>query len=236
MKKLFSLLVAFFGAFLAPVIDNFVSKFGIIRFIIQPQGITPQQKISDVANKFGLQGLMNMQGTTRILYDTLRTEGVTVFEFFKNSQNRDFPLTNVGSFGNKLEQGESLAILNFHLSVIRKGEISGLWDTPLSAYTAVYNDLMLGEIELQLANQVVMKPIPLLNMISSFNKDSNFGQLAAESHTVFNFNTLITIPPLMDFIFRVRTTGVGFTYEGYENYLRLTIEGVGSILAPKNTF
>jgi hypothetical protein len=82
--------------------------------IIQSR-VTPQQKMVAVNNKFGNSNIKNQQGTTRVIYDSLPLDGRTTFRFFENANNRTFPLTNIGSEGNRLEVGSTFTIEKAYL-------------------------------------------------------------------------------------------------------------------------
>ena len=54
-----------------------------MRGIIQA-GVTPQQKMVAVNNKFGNNNIASQQGTTRVLFDSIPLDGRTTFRFFEN--------------------------------------------------------------------------------------------------------------------------------------------------------
>jgi len=193
-------------------------------------GASPQDKIQQVVDKgFGIKNISGQQGTTRIIYDTLELEANTKYlYFFKDCNTRAFPFTNLGSFGNKLEAGETLSVLFaqlniFHISSDLKRK------TILEITPAAYNDILRGEIQLQIANTTVMKPIRLLNFFSAWNKT-----VKSTTVNVFTFDSILVIPPMVDFTFIVQMDGYTIPEDG-KDYLQLTVEGVGSILAPKRT-
>jgi len=69
---------------------------------------TPQDKIVSVNNKFGNTNIKGQQGTTRVLFDSLPLDGSTELRFFENSSSRQYPFTNIGAEGNRLNVGENL--------------------------------------------------------------------------------------------------------------------------------
>ena len=190
--------------------------------------VTPNQKIAGVNNKFGNRGIKKQQGTTRIIYDTLTlTTLADTFRFFDGVNTRTFPDTNVGQSGTGLQVGESLAVDRMYLTVLLENALSPF---NLISATSISTrpDIGIGDVSIKIANTVVLKPIPLTSFDANFNKSAKF--LPASN---FEFDTTIIFPPLLEFIVEVRTT---IALGTLNSSLRLTIEGVGSILAPRATF
>jgi len=185
---------------------------------------TPQQKTIGVNDKFGNTGIRKQQGTTRIIYDTLPLNGNTVFEFFKNSQNRQFPFSNTGSDGNKLGVGNTLVIERSYLSIV---EIDAT-DSVKSITPVADANINAAELDVQIANSTVIKQIPLISFLPEFNKSA-----LHTDYNNFEYDTQLVIPPLLEFVFRLRT---GPYVIGEGKFLRLTVEGTGAIIAPRTTF
>jgi len=72
-------------------------------------GMSAQDKMITVANRLGLTSLKDMQGTTRMVYDSQTTAALT-HTFFKGATQRAFPLTNVGANGNQFQVDEALLV------------------------------------------------------------------------------------------------------------------------------
>lgn len=72
-------------------------------------GMSAQQKMLHVADRLGLTTLKDMQGTTRMVYDSI-TAVQSNFTFFKGAAQRAFPLTNVGANGNQFQVDEALLV------------------------------------------------------------------------------------------------------------------------------
>ena len=71
--------------------------------------MSAQDKMLHVANRLGLTSLKDMQGSTRMVYDSQTTAALT-HTFFKNAAQRAFPLTNVGANGNQFQVDEALLV------------------------------------------------------------------------------------------------------------------------------
>jgi len=72
-------------------------------------GMSAQQKMLHVADRLGLSSLKDMQGSTRMVYDSNGTAALT-HTFFKGAAQRAFPLTNVGANGNQFQVDEALLV------------------------------------------------------------------------------------------------------------------------------
>ena len=72
-------------------------------------GMSAQDKMLNVASRLGLTTLKDMQGTTRMVYDSNGTAALT-HTFFKGASQRAFPLTNVGANGNQFQVNEALLV------------------------------------------------------------------------------------------------------------------------------
>jgi len=197
---------------------------------MQPSSIsavTPNQKIVGVNNRFGNRGVRKQQGTTRVIYDTLPlTTTNDVFRFFEGVNTRTFPQTNVGQSGTGLQVGESLSVDRMYLSIITVDAVDG--DITSINDILAREDIIMGEVTVKIANTIVLKPIPVSSFIGQFSKSSYF-----QNNGNFEFDTSLIFPPLLEFVVELRTIVLAGTAN---TELRLTIEGVGSILAPRQTF
>ena len=103
-------------------------------------GMSAQDKMITVANRLGLTSLKDMQGTTRMVYDSITT-AATNFTFFKGASQRAFPLTNVGANGNQFQVDEALLVekIGFFIPSAADGiSYGGL------AFNSVKFDLVIG--------------------------------------------------------------------------------------------
>lgn len=192
---------------------------------------TPQNKIKQVADNIKMFNLLKQQGTTRIIYDSLPYTATTdTLRFFVGSQNRVFPFSNTGSFGNKLEVGETLVIQYAYFNLLVYGSAGQFLDLrPLDLTNN--NFVYAGEMSVLLGNTQVMKPIRLANFYNPWNKTSKH-----DTNDIFTFDTLIVIPPLLEFEFDVRVVPGTPIPQGETWYLQLTLEGVGGIINNRQTY
>jgi hypothetical protein len=189
--------------------------------------VSPQSKNIAVNNRFGNTGIKNQQGSTVIKYDSLEIDGRSEYRFFEGSSQRNFPLSNTGSDGNKLGVGSSMVVERAYLSIVKFGPL-GTIDS-VSPITLAEGEISLSELSFSIANSEVIKNVPVLSWLPEFNKLAE-NQL----NTSFDFDTQVIIPPLLEYVANLRIAGNLVAREG--TYLRLTIEGSGAIIAPRTTF
>lgn len=72
-------------------------------------GMSAQDKMLNVASRLGLTTLKDMQGTTRMVYDSILTPS-NIHTLFKGAAQRAFPLSNVGANGNQFQVNEALLV------------------------------------------------------------------------------------------------------------------------------
>jgi hypothetical protein len=103
-------------------------------------GMSAQDKMLTVANRLGLTTLKDMQGTTRMVYDSQGTAALT-HTFFKGASQRAFPLTNVGANGNQFQVNEALLVekIGFFIPTAADGAAYGGLN-----FSSVKFDLVIG--------------------------------------------------------------------------------------------
>jgi len=123
--------------------------------------VTPQQKMVAVNNRFGNTNIKNQQGTTRVIYDSLPLNGQTEFRFFENANSRQYPLTNIGSEGNRLNVGETFALEKIYFAIIVQDADTGAVTTFNTFPVLPYGNWAKGEFSFEIANSQVVKQIPM---------------------------------------------------------------------------
>ena len=191
--------------------------------------ITPQNKMVAVNNKFGNTNIASQQGTTRVLFDSIQFLGQQEFRFFENAGSKQYPFTNIGAEGNRLNVGETFVVEKIYFGILEidadTGAIENFSDLPSLAPF----DLK-GELSFQIANNQVIKQLPLdMFVLSSLNSTA-----VNVADTAFDTFTDIVIPPLLEYILSVRLAYS--TTTDVPTYLVCFIEGSAGILAPQTTF
>jgi len=178
-------------------------------------GMSAQDKMLHVANRLGLTTLKDMQGTTRMVYDSITTAS-TNFTFFKGASQRAFPLTNVGANGNQFQVDEALLVEKIGFFIPSAAD--GIAYAGLSAGASVKFDLVIG-------NKTVMKDVTCeLGGEQAFYNDGNVGSAVIDLEGVG-----ILIPPQVEYSVVAKPFTVGGR-QGTETRLGCYLFGTGALL------
>lgn len=181
-------------------------------------GVTPQQKMVAINQKFGNNSIQSQQGTTRQLYDTLLHQGgAETLRFFEDSASRNFPATNTGSDGNKLGVGDTMIISAIQFSVSSETALSSIPDI-----------FQFGQLNFEIANNRVIKDLSLTEAKVFVNESTSAN---TKAFIVF-LETEIVIPPLLNYVLELRTP----ILDGASRLVRCDIIGAAGIIAPRTTF
>ena len=191
--------------------------------------ITPQNKIVGVNNKFGNTNIKNQQGTTRVIFDSLLLDGSTELRFFENAGSRQYPFTNIGAEGNRLNVGETFVVQKVYFGIIIIDPDTGAFVEFSTLGNAGPFDFMNGEWSFLIANSQVIKQLPFA---SCFNLADNVTSVNGNDEAFSTF-TDIVIPPLLEYVLTYR---VNPYLANNEARLVCFIEGTAGILAPQTTF
>lgn len=156
-------------------------------------GMSAQDKMITVANRLGLTSLKDMQGTTRMVYDSITTAALT-HTFFKGASQRAFPFTNVGANGNQFQVDEALLIekIGFFIPSADNGiNYGGL------NFNSVKFDLVIG-------NKTVIKDATV-----EFGGEQAFWNDGAAGSCVIDLEGVgILIPPQVEYYVVAKTYNV----------------------------
>lgn len=210
------------------------------------------RKIGKVTANMGIKGIANQQGTTRIIYDSVllvASPQPTTLIFFENANTRKFPLTNITE--NKLQVGETIAMQRFSMMILETETTTGIPTgvATLASFTEL-KPLYRSDLSFSIAQDQVIKKLPLQSMYSAFNRNSNFNGSQTFgvnpgattsfeiSHDVFHFDNPIVIPPQIEFQAQLQVPGfvLPSTVPNRSYYMVMTLEGLGSLFAPKSTY
>jgi len=193
---------------------------------------TPQNKLVGVNNKFGNTNIKNQQGTTRVIFDSLPLDGSTELRFFENASARQYPFTNIGAEGNRLNVGESFVVQKVYFGTISVDPDTGDFSAFESIATYGFADWTLAEWSFLIANSQVIKQLPF----STCFYPGAGSALTANNSNDEAFSTFndIVIPPLLEYVLTVRTPQ--YTPQTPAYRLVCFIEGTAGILAPQTTF
>ena len=188
------------------------------------------QQIVGVNQRLGNTAVPDMQGTTRMIYDSAPTNATATDQtltFFANASTRTFPQKNLNN--NRFEVGESLAIQGLTVfwaptitttaQVIQPNANTGVSYT----YTQVLN-LFIG-------NQRIIKDLEVGYYRTNLGETITAGQVS----NVINFETPLVIPPQVEFYATIRLTSSDVV-SANSTRMYLAIFGQGTLLNTKSTF
>ena len=177
-------------------------------------GMSAQDKMLNVASRLGLTTLKDMQGTTRMVYDSQTTAALT-HTFFKGAAQRAFPLTNVGANGNQFQVNEALLVEKIGFFIpeaangISYGGLNGI---------SVKFDLVIG-------NKTVLKDVSCeFGGEQAFYNDGTVGSSVIDLEGVG-----ILIPPQVEYYVVAKSYGVT-TRAAFETRLGCYLFGTGALL------
>jgi hypothetical protein len=191
------------------------------------------QQIVGVNQRLGNTAVPNMQGTTRVIFDTqdCAASADQSFSFFNGVSTRLYPLTNLNN--NRFEVGESLAITNIFYGFRATNDNSnGATFSPNPISTAAnirFSYTML--LNLYVGNQRIIKDLELV-----FTSKIQLGETVTANTTasVFRLETPIVIPPQIEFYANLRL----MTSDALAATDRLVfgLGGQGTLLNTKSSF
>jgi hypothetical protein len=179
-------------------------------------GMSAQDKMLNVASRLGLTSLKDMQGTTRMVYDSQTTAAAT-HTFFKGAAQRAFPLTNVGANGNQFQVNEALLVekIGFFIPTAADG----------IAYTGATAGNIAVKFDLIIGNKTVMKDVTVeIGGEQAFYTDGT-----APSSVIDLEGVGILIPPQVEY-YVVAKAFNGFERAASSQRLGCYLFGTGALL------
>lgn len=176
--------------------------------------MSAQDKMITVANRLGLTSLKDMQGTTRMVYDSNGTAALT-HTFFKGAAQRAFPLTNVGANGNQFQVDEALLVEKIGFFIPSAAD--GIAYTGLLGISVKF-DLVIG-------NKTVIKDATV-----EFGGEQAFYNDGTAASSVIDLEGVgILIPPQVEY-YVVAKSFVAATREASSQRLGCYLFGTGALL------
>jgi hypothetical protein len=179
-------------------------------------GMSAQDKMLNVASRLGLTSLKDMQGTTRMVYDSNTTAAVN-HTFFKGASQRAFPLTNIGANGNQFQVDEALLVekIAFFIPTAANGISYGGLGT---SSASVLFDLVIG-------NKTVLKDVSCeFGGEQAFYNDGTVGSSVIDLEGVG-----ILIPPQVEYYVVAKTFDTA-ARTSVNNRLGCYLFGTGALL------
>jgi len=179
-------------------------------------GMSAQDKMLSVASRLGLTTLKDMQGTTRMVYDSQTTAALT-HTFFKGAAQRAFPLSNLGANGNQFQVNEALLVekVGFFIPTAADG----------IAYTGLVGAALSVKFDLVIGNKTVLKDVSCeLGGEQAFYNDG-----AVPSSVIDLEGVGILIPPQVEYYVIAKAYGTG-TRVAATTRLGIYLFGTGALL------
>lgn len=185
-----------------------------------------------------------MQGTTRIIYDTVNVPTGTnvTFDFFSEVSGRsgtlidNQPVTNVAD--NRFEPGEGMVVKE--ILFFNTNTVTADGTTPVQFDASIIG---LGTLNFFIGNNRVLKDLPLLvgqssTSINNINQVSTAGTNDTDKRILgFRLFTNIVIPPQIQYYATLRLPfgGGAGADQGLAN-MRMYIKGYGKLFNPRNNY
>ena len=182
-------------------------------------GMSAQDKMLNVASRLGLTTLKDMQGTTRMVYDSQTTAALT-HTFFKGASQRAFPLSNVGANGNQFQVNEALLVekIGFFVPTSATGISYDGLAVPAVGLFSVKFDLVIG-------NKTVIKDATC----EVGGEQAFFNDGTAPSSVIDLEGVGILIPPQVEYYVIAKTMDA-FTRTASSIRLGCYLFGTGALL------
>lgn len=182
-----------------------------------------------------------MQGTTRIIYDTQNFNGITSYDFFSQVSGKSntnlFNQATTNLTDNRFEPGEGMVVKEIGLY---NGDST---DAPSSPFEIWRSIQQLGIINLYIGNQRVIKDLPLFTF-SQFGGINNINDIITSTSENKNRRYLgvrlftnIVIPPQIQFYLNL-TLPIAPSAEANASAgaLRIYLKGYGKLFNPRNNY
>jgi len=187
------------------------------------------QQIVGVNQRLGNSAVPNMQGTTRVIYDSVAPAASTnqTLTYFSGVSTRPYPFSNLNT--NRFEVGESLAIQTISWAKQSSTPLS-ITTSLLAVIGAPNNFTQTMLFNLYVGNQRVIKDLDLVYARFGVGEAYN----PASIKNVFHFETPIVIPPQIEFYATLTLQTSAAVTVNERIYLALS--GVGTLLNTKSNF
>jgi len=179
-----------------------------------------------------------MQGTTRVIYDTVNFNGRTSYSYFSELPSKQTtllaggPATNIND--NRFEPGEGM--------VIKEIGFANLTATAANIIPMSDSTFTLALIDIIVGNQRVVKDLPLFagGAIATINNINTRTNVASEvkRYNVMRLFTNIVIPPQIQFFVNLRApwAPTADTADQSAEALRCYLKGYGKLFNSRNNY
>jgi len=180
------------------------------------------------ANKALGANMDQMQGTTRIVYDTQDMTGVTSYSFFSNLGAKQ---TNIGNSpatnltDNRFDPGEGMVVKELYVYNFEPTNICPIANRYISLATV---DILIG-------NNRVVKSLPLFAG-SGFTIINNLNPTNNANYSAIRLLTNIVIPPQIQFFVNITLPAAPSAAATKDAIFRVALKGYGKLFNPRNNY
>ena len=188
------------------------------------------QQIVGVNQRLGNTAVPEMQGTTRMIYDSAATNALATdqtLSFFANASTRTFPQTNLNN--NRFEVGESLAIQGLTVFWTPTITTTAQVIQPNANNPAAYTYTQI--LNFFIGNQRIIKDLEVGYYRTNLGETITAGDVS----NIINFETPLVIPPQVEFYATIRLTSSDVVGTN-STRMYLAIFGQGTLLNTKSNF
>ena len=133
-------------------------------------GVAPQQKLIHVNNQFGNPGLRKQQGSTIEVYDSILLLSTQLtYSFFRTSQTRVFPFTNLET--GTLEPQESFVLERAFFTLVSVDQATQEVTEVRQLDLTTDHGITMGEMDFFIVNQRLIRPLSIRSFFPEFNRD-----------------------------------------------------------------
>ena len=171
-----------------------------------------------------------MQGTTRIVYDTQDMTGVSSYSFFSNlgakqTNIANSPATNLTD--NRFDPGEGM--------VVKELFVYNLETTAANICPISNRFISLATVDILIGNNRVVKSLPLFTG-SGFTIINNLNPTNSANYSAVRLLTNIVIPPQIQFFVNITLPAAPSTAATKDAILRVALKGYGKLFNPRNNY
>jgi hypothetical protein len=171
-----------------------------------------------------------MQGTTRIVYDTQDMTGVTSYSFFSNlgakqTNIANAPATNLTD--NRFDPGEGM--------VVKELFVYNLETTSANICPIGNRYISLATVDILIGNNRVVKSLPLFAG-SGFTIINNLNPTNNANYSAIRLLTNIVIPPQIQFFVNITLPTAPSAAATKDAIFRVALKGYGKLFNPRNNY
>jgi hypothetical protein len=171
-----------------------------------------------------------MQGTTRIVYDTQDMTGVTSYSFFSNlgakqANVANAPATNLTD--NRFDPGEGM--------VVKELFVYNLETTAANICPIANRYISLATVDILVGNNRVVKSLPLFAG-SGFTIINNLNPTNNANYSAIRLLTNIVIPPQIQFFVNITLPTAPSAAATKDAIFRVALKGYGKLFNPRNNY